>query len=161
MDTSVSPMRTAMNAGVVIAAFMLLCFFSGWQRLSWFIFAIGIYYSMKHYRKELGGCISYPMALLAGFQTALFTSFILAFVVYVTVTYEPSVIGATIDAMEQQMKTFEVPQGLFEASILQLREMLTPVVFAAMYIFTYSTMGGFVSIFCALFVKKNIIFVKY
>ena len=159
MDTSavlpVSPTRTAMTMGAVIAALMLVVFTLGWQTLGWFVFIGGIYYGMCRFRKEKSGSISYSTALYAGMQTAFFTSVILAFTGYVTTTLNPSLIVAMLDAMEQQLLASGFPSELMETAMQQWRKIFSPLVFAIIIIFTYTSIGVFVSIICALFVRKE------
>jgi len=158
MDTSVSPMRVAMNVGAVTAILMLITALAGWQKISWFIFAIGICSGMKRHRSELGGCISYFRALQAGFQTAFYTSLIIAFAVYVMVTFKPALIDSTLEIVEQQV----LSSGLSPEVILpQMKKTLTPVMLGLSAIFAYCAMGGIVSFILAFFVKKHLIFVKY
>ena len=159
MDTStdlvVSPTRTAMNVGAIIAALMLVVNAIGWQILGWIVFIGGIYYGMKSFRKASEGYISYFGALNAGIQSAFFASLILAFVGYVTAKLEPATIDATLDMMEQQLKSYDLPVGLAETAIRQWREMLTPVVLGLITILMFSAAGCMVSIVCAFFVRKE------
>ena len=159
MDTSteisVSPTRIAMNVGAFTAALMLVASSLGWQIVGWFIFVVGIYWGMKRFKNECGGIITYFRALNAGFQTAFFASLILAFVSYMTVTLEPSVIDATLESVEQQLKTYDLPSELVETAIRQWREMLSPTVLGLMTIFMYSATGGFLGIVFAFFVKNT------
>ena len=158
-----SPVRIAMNYGAVIAVLMLGVSFVGWQKISWIVFLFGIYKGMKRYRRELGGAIDYFRALLAGFQTAFFTSSILAFVAYVTATLDPSVIDTAIASMEQQLnETNTLLRQFVDASVIQqARKMMSPVMFAALCLFRYCAIGGLASILFAFFVRRLLIFVKY
>jgi small-conductance mechanosensitive channel len=158
MDTSAeipaSPTRIAMTVGAVTAALMLVVSMV-MQILGWVVFVGGIYYGMKRFRKETGGCISYFRALSAGVQTAFFTSVICAFFMYMSATLEPSLIHTTIDAMEQQLKTYDIPAALVENTTQQMRAVLSPVVLAVFAIFTYSARGCFAGIVCAFFVQQD------
>ena len=154
MDTSVSPMRIATNVGAVVAILMLCASLFGWQKIGWFIFVIGIYSGMKRYRKEIGGCIGYFRALQAGFQTSFFASLILAFVAYVSATFDPASLETALEMIEQRIIT----SGLQSELIMpQMRENLTPTMFAASAVFAYCAIGGLVSIVGAFFVKKHLI----
>ena len=159
MDTSaelpVSPARTAMTVGAVTAALMLAVSALGLQILGWLVFAGGIYYGMRRYRNETGGCISYFRALYAGIQTAFFASVICAFFFYMSTALEPSLIDKMLDTAEQQLKTYEIPSGLVETAIQQWHEMLSPLVIAMIAIFMYSAVGCIVGIVCAFFVQNE------
>ena len=151
-------MRIAMNVGAVIACFMLCASLFGWQRISWIIFVFGIFSGMKRYRKELGGCIGYFRALLAGFQTSFFASLILAFVTYVSVTYNPAVVNEAVEMFEQRI----VSSGLQpELIVPHVRKILTPTMFAASAVFSYCSIGVLVSTVLAFFVKKQLAYVNY
>jgi ABC-type Na+ efflux pump permease subunit len=132
---------------------MLVVLTVGWQIVGWIVFAGGTYWGMKRFKDERGGIITYFRALNAGFQTAFFASVILAFAGYMSVTLDPSLITAMLDATKQQLLSMEVPSGLVEIAIQQWREILTPVVFGLLIIFMYSAMGCFISILCAFFIK--------
>ena len=162
-ELPISPTRTAMTIGAITAALMLVVSAVGLQFIGWLVFVGGIYYGMKRFKKELGGIIVYFSALNAGFQTAFFASIILAFVVYVTTTLEPSLIAEMLDSMEQQLKTSGVSSGLVEIAVKQWNEILSPLVFAVITIFGYSLTGGLASLVCAFFVRnaKPGEFVKY
>ena len=155
MDTSVSSTRTAMTVGAVIAALMLTVFALGFQILGWLVFLGGIYYGMKRFRKEMGGSISYFKALNCGIQTAFFASVICAFFVYVSATMEPSLIDKTLDAVEQQLKTYDIPSALIESSTQQMRETLSPFVLGVFTIFMYCTAGCIAGVVCAFFAQKE------
>ena len=147
-------MRIATNVGAVVAILMLCASFFGWQKIGWFIFVMGVYSGMKRYRREIGGCIGYFRALQAGFQTSFFASLILAFVVYVSATFNPAMIDAALEVFEQRIAT----SGLQSELIMpQMRNNLTPTMFAASAIFAYCAIGGLVSIVAAFFVKKHLI----
>jgi len=156
MDTSgvllESPTRTAMTVGAITAALMLAVLTLGLQIAGWLVFAGGIFWGMKRFKNECGGVITYFRAWIAGFQTAFFASIILAFIAYVTTTWNPSLITAMLDAVEQQLTTMEVPSGLIEPAMQQWREIFSPMVFGIIIIFMYSAIGFFVSILCAFFV---------
>ena len=159
METSaelppVSSTRIAMSVGAVTAALMLVVSAFGWQVVNWIVFLAGIYWGMKRFKNELGGIIVYFRALSAGFQTAFFASLIMAFFSYVSATLEPSLIDATLATVEQQLKTYSVSSALVEESVQQWREMLSPMVIAAITIFSYSTIGGLLSIVFAFFVRN-------
>ena len=130
-EPQVSPTQTAMTIGAITAVLMLLVSAIGWQILGWIAFTGGIYYGMKRFRKETGGYISYFKALLTGAQTAFFASFILAFVSYVAATMEPSLIDTSLSNMEQQLISFGITSELAEIAVKQWREILSPIVVAA------------------------------
>jgi len=153
-ELRLSPMRGAMNIGAVTAGIMLLFSAFSLPILGWFVFLGGIYFGMRTYRKVLGGAIVYSEALNIGFQTAFFSSTILAFFVYVTATIEPSVIVALVDAAEVQLKTSGVPSGLVEAMVQQWHETLTPIILAIIAILMYTAVGGFAGILLAFFVRN-------
>jgi len=167
MDSStelrLSPMRGAMTIGAATAGVMLVVSALNLPVLGWFVFVVGIYFGMRTYRRVLGDIIVYTKALNVGFKTAFFASLILAFFTYVTTTIDSSLIDSTLEAMEQQLKTYSISPVLVEAAIQQWREMLSPVVIAAITIFTYSAMGGLLSIVLACFVRnaKSGEFVEY
>jgi len=154
-EPQVLPTRMAMTIGAITAALMLLVSATGLQILGWIAFTGGIYYGMKRFRKETGGYISYFKALLTGAQTAFFASIILAFVSYVSATMEPSLIETSLNSIEQQLAAFGIPSELAEIAVQQWREILTPVVVAAISIFTYTAIGCMVALVCALFVSKE------
>ncbi|MDR1155409.1 MAG: DUF4199 domain-containing protein [Bacteroidales bacterium] len=154
-EPSVSPTRTAMTTGAVIAALMLAVFATGLQIIGWLVFAGGIYYSMKRFRAETGGYISYFMALSTGIQTAFFASLILAFASYLTSTMEPALIDTALDAMEQQFKASSVPSGLAEMMMQQWRKILSPTVVGVITVFICSAMGCIVAIVCAFFIRND------
>ena len=158
MDTSmelpVSPMRIAMNIGALTAVLMLGTAALGWQIMGWIVFAGGVYYGMKCFRRETGGYISYGGAVNAGFQTAFFASLIMAFVGYVTTTIEPSSVNLMFDVAEQRLKTSGFQAGLVDVAMNKWREMFSPLLFAVIIIFTYSAIGGVASIISASFVRK-------
>jgi len=158
-----SPTRIAMRGGVFTATLMLIFSALGWQLMSWLAFIFGIYMGMKAYKSVRGGIIIYSQALSAGFQTAFFTSFILAFFAYVSVTINPSGIDITLEAMEQQLKTYTLSPVIAESIVQQWREILSPVMVAAITIFAYSAAGGLVAVLLAFFVKntKSGEFVEY
>jgi hypothetical protein len=159
MDTSAepsgSPTRTAMTIGAIIAALMLVVFAIGLQIIGWLVFVGGIYYSMKRFRTETGGYISYFKALFTGIQTAFFASLILAFAGYLTTTMEPALIDTTLNVMEQQLKVSSVPSGLAEMVMQQWREILSPTVVGVITIFMCSAMGCIVAIVCAFFIQND------
>jgi len=144
-----------MTVGAITAALMLVFFNLGWQLLGWIVLVGGIYYGMKNFRKELGGCISYFKALYCGVQTAFFASVICAFFIYLTATLEPSLIDKTLDAVELQLRTYDMPSALIEDTTQQMRTMLTPFVFGIMTIFTYSVVGCIASVVCAFFAQNE------
>ena len=154
-ESQVSPTRTAMTIGAVSAASMLMVFAVGLQILGWIVFVGGVYFGMKRYRKETGDSISYFKALNAGIQTAFFASVILAFVSYVSSTMDPSLIDATLDSMEQQLKLSNVPSGLAEMVVQQWRETLSPVILAVATIFMCSAIGCLISVVCAFFIQND------
>ena len=151
METTVSPTRIAMNTGAITAALMLGASFVGWQRVGWVIFGVGIFYGMKLYRNEIGGAIGYGRALQAGVQTAFFMSLVLSFVVYMSAFFDPSVIGKTLEAMEERLIASEIPAAAME----QMKETMTPIMLAAFSIVAYCILGGFISLVFAFFVKKQ------
>jgi hypothetical protein len=159
MDTSaeppVSPTRTAMTIGAITAALMLLIFATGLQIIGWLVFAGGMYYGMKRFRKEAGGYISYFRALFAGVQTAFFASIILAFIHYVTATMEPALIDTMLDMMDQQLKAPGVPSGLAEMTMQWWREILSPAVLGVITIFMCTATGSIVAIVCAFFIRND------
>ena len=154
-ESPVSPARTAMTVGAITAALMLVANAVGLQLLVWFVFVGGIYFGMKRYRTETGGCISYFRALSAGIQTAFFASLIMAFTSYLAATLEPSLIANTLDAVEQQLLAFDIPSTLAETAMQQWREILSPTVLAAIFIFMYNFFGLLLAMICALFVQKD------
>jgi len=155
MDTSISPTRTAMTVGAVIAALMLAVSSFGWQILGWLVFVGGIYYGMKRFRKEMGGSISYFKALNCGIQTAFFASVICAFFVYMSTTVEPSLIAKMLDAAEQQLKTYNMPSALIENTTQQMRATLSPFVLGVLTIFMYSATGCIAGVVCAFFAQNG------
>jgi len=158
MDTTpelrISPTRGAMTVGAATAALMLVVSLVGWQIAGWIVFVGGIFYGMRIYKRVLGGIIVYSKSLNVGCQTAFFASLIMAFVGYVSTTFEPSLITSMLDVAEQQMKTSGFPEGLVDAAVQQWRGILTPMVFGVMIIFMYSTVGCFASIILAFFVRN-------
>ena len=86
---------------------------------------------------------------------AFFASIILAFVSYVSTTMEPSLIDTTLNAMEQQLKTTNVPSGLVEMVMQQWREILSPVILAVATIFMCSAIGCMIAVVCALFIQND------
>ena len=154
-ESQVSPTRTAMTIGAVTAASMLIVFAVGLQVLGWLVFVGGVYVGMKRYRKEAGDSISYFKALSTGSQTAFFTSVILAFFSYVSATMDPSLIDATLDAMEQQLKMSNVPSGLAEMAMQQWRETLSPLILAVATIFMCTAIGCLISVVCAFFIQND------
>ncbi len=128
---------------------------SGLQILSVLIFIGGIYYGMKHFRKEIGGYIDYFKAFVVGAQTAFFTSVILAFVFYMAAKIEPQVIEVYLNTSEKMFQSWNLPSGVVENSMQQMREMLTPGVIAMACIMTYSLVGVFISLICAIFIKND------
>ena len=158
MDTTpvllVSPTRIAMTVGAVTATLMLLASTIGWQIVGWLIFAGGIWSGMRLFRNEHGGILTYFKALNAGVQTSFFASLILAFIGYITTTFEPSLITAMLDTVEQQLNANSIPEGLAEMAMQQWRNILSPVVFAVIIIFMYTVMGCLASIVCALFIQN-------
>jgi hypothetical protein len=144
-----------MTSGAIVAALMLVVFVIGWPGVGLLVFAGGVYYGMKRFRRETGGYIRYFKAWYAGCQTAFFTSLILAFVGYVTVTMNPMLIGMMLDMMEQQLKASGMPQRLTEMAVQQWREILTPAVVGAITIFMYSAIGFAFAMVCAVFVQND------
>jgi hypothetical protein len=144
-----------MTAGAVVALLMLAVFAMGWQIMGWMIFAGGVYCGMKRFCREAGGSVGYFRALFAGVQTAFFASLILAFVGYVTARMEPSVIDATLDAMERQLKESGAPSGLADAVMQQWREILSPVVLAVITVVMCSAAGSVTAAACAFFVGNG------
>jgi hypothetical protein len=159
MDTAaelpVSPTRTAMTVGAVTAALMLVVLTFGLQILGWIVFAGGIYYGMKRFRKEAGGRIGYFGALNTGIQTAFFASLICAFFIYLSATLEPSLIDQMLDAAEQRLQTSGVSTVLIENATQQLRAALSPVVLAAVTVLMYSAIGCIVGAVCAIFMQNE------
>ena len=155
MDTTVSPTRTAMTVGAITAVLMLLVFRSGIQILGWIVFVGGIYYGMNRFRKEIGGSITYFKALNCGIQTAFFASVICAFSVYLFASLEPTLFDKTLDAVEQQLKTYDMPSALIENATQQMRSMLSPFVLGVLTIFMYSAAGCFAGLVCAFFAQKE------
>ena len=153
--SDLSPTRIATNTGVCIAALMLIFSALGWQKMSWITFFSGIYFGMKFFKRELGGIIVYYRALSAGFQSAFFTSFIIAFFAYLNVYFEPSLIETTIETMEQQMRTYGIPAVTIDSVIQQWRGILSPAVIAGATIFAYSATGGLAAILLAFLVRNN------
>jgi len=144
-----------MTIGAVTGALMLAVLAFGLQIMGWLVFVGGIYYGMIRFRRETGGSISYFRALYAGFQTAFFTSVILAFASYVSTTLDTSLIVAILEIAEQRLLASGVPSGLVDTTMQQWREILSPMAFAVIIIFTYSTTGGFAGMLCALFVYRE------
>ena len=153
-ENNLSPTRIAMNVGAVGAGLALLVSAFGWQTMSWIVFVCGIYFGMKRFRRELGGFIIYIKALSAGFQTAFFMSFILAFFTYISVYMEPKLVETTLNAMEQQLKTYGIPSMMTDSIVAQWRNILSPVVIGALTMLSYCFIGGLLSVFCAFFVKN-------
>jgi len=149
----VSPTRTAMTVGAFTAAVMLVVSTLGWQMTGWLMFLGGIYWGMRRFKNECGGMITWFRAMNAGLQTAFFASLILAFVAYMATKLDPSIIPALLDVVEKQLKTSGFPEGLTEMAMQQWREILSPMVFALIIIFMYSSIGCVISIFCAFFVQ--------
>jgi len=154
MDT-VSPTHTAMTAGAITAGLMFLVLVIGLQILGWIVFVGGIYYAMKHYRKEIGGGITYFKALNCGVQTAFFVSVICAFFIYLSATLEPSQIEKILDASEQLLITYNFPPALIEDLTQQMRTTLTPFVLGVFTIFMYSAAGCIAGVVCAFFTQKE------
>jgi len=167
MDTTpelrISPTRGAMTVGAAIAALMLVVSVVGWQIVGWLVFVGGIFFGMRIYKRVHGGIIVYSGALNIGCQTAFFASLIMAFVGYVSTTFEPSLITSMLDVAELQMKASGFPERLVETAVQQWREILTPMVLGVMIIFMYSIVGCLASIILAFFVRnaKPGEFVKY
>jgi len=154
-ELHISPTRGAMTVGAVTAVLMLVVSVVGWKIVGWLVFVCGIFYGMRIYKRVLGGTIDYFGVLNIGCQTAFFASFIMAFVGYVSTTFEPSLITSMLDVAEQQMKASGFPEGLVETAVQQWREILTPMVFGVMIIFMYSTVGCLASIILAFFVRNT------
>jgi hypothetical protein len=148
----VSPTRTAMTIGAVTASLMLLVSTFGWQIAGWLIFLGGVYWGMKRFRNELGGNITWIRAWNAGFQTSFFASLIMAFVGYMTTKLEPSIIAEMLDAVALQLKAYPLPEGIADMVMQRWREILSPVMFAAIIIFMYSAIGCLASMIYAFFV---------
>ena len=147
-------MRGAMNIGAATAGVMLILNAFNLPVLGWLIFFCGIYFGMNTFRKVLGGIIIYSKALNVGFQTAFFTSLILAFFAYLSAMLEPSVIEALIDAAEEQLKTSGVQSESIVAMVQQWRTSLTPVVLAIITIVMYTAVGGIVGVVLAFLVRN-------
>ena len=152
-EIRISPMRGAMTIGAATAGVMLVFSAFHLPTIGWLVFFGGIFFGMRTYRKVLDGIIIYSRALNVGFQTAFFTSLIVAFFVYMSATIDSSLIAALIVAMEEQLKTSNMPSELTEAVVKQAHETLTPVVLATITIFMYTVIGGIASIILAIFVK--------
>jgi len=158
MDISEEPRfsttHLAMTMGALTAALMLLVSLTGWQILGWIVLAIGIYYAMRVFRLETGDVITYSRALITGVQTSFFASIILAFVTFIAVTIDPSQIENMLILMEQKLITFGIASELAETVVQQWREMLSPVVVAVFSVFTYTIMGGLLSIVLAFLARS-------
>ena len=153
-EYSVAPTKGAMVVGAIMAAVMLIFGAFNVQIMMWLVFAGGIYFGMRTYRKVLGGVINYSNALNVGFQSAFFASLILAFFTFMNTSINPSLITEFIDAAEVQLKTSGLPSILVENTMQQWREILTPTIFGVIIIFSYSAAGGLISIVLALLVKN-------
>ena len=154
-EQSVSSTRTAMTVGAVTAGIMLVFFSINLQIVGWLIFAGGIYYGMKRFRREKGVSIDYFKALFTGVQTAFFASVILAFVSYVTATMEPSLIDTTLNVMEQQLKLSNVPSDIADMAMQQWRQTLSPFVLAIATVFMCSAIGCVVAFVGAFFIQND------
>jgi len=158
MDTNseirISPTRGAMTIGAFTAGIMLVVSLFNLSVLTWLVFVGGIFFSMRTYKRVFDGNITYSRTLNVGFQTAFFASLIMAFFIYVTTTFQPSLINTMFEIAEERLKTSGVPSELVDTSVQQWREIFSPLMFAVATIFMYSAIGGLASIMCALFVKN-------
>lgn len=157
--SSVSSVHTAMTAGAVAGAMMvavsLMPFLNQWgQLIQWIVFTGGIYYGMKRFREKCGGYVGYAKAANAGMQVAFFISFILAFFIYLMAkVVDPSIITAYLDATGQMLQAMNIPSGIIETNMQQMREMLSPVTLAFATLMAYSLAGGIIAFFCGFFVQ--------
>ena len=126
-DSSFSPTRMAGTVGAITAALMLLVsMIPGSGLLGQLIFAGGIYYGMKKIRKKSISAVSYAKISFAGIQVAFFASLIMAFVVYITVKFEPSVMDTYLAAAEQMLRSAEISSAEIDRGIQQMRELMSP-----------------------------------
>jgi len=149
---SISPTKGAMSVGAVAAGLMILVGIFNVPILGWLIFFGGIYLGMRTYRKVLDGMIPYSKALSVGFQTAFFTSLILAFFAYMSTTLDTSLIPAMLEAAEARLKSVGLQPSFAEFIVQGWREMLSPMILGGIMIIMYSAVGGFISMILAIFV---------
>jgi hypothetical protein len=162
MDTSptefqISPVRTAMTIGAIVAALMLVLpllpflnfLAAGIQQL---IFIGGIYYAMNDFRKKTGGDITYGKACMTGSATAFFASLVMAFAAYVAAVFDPAFTDALLNTIGQILQTADLPEAVVQENMTQMQKMMTPVAIGFFMIMAYSFFGVFISFFCSLFV---------
>ncbi len=160
-DTPISSTRIAMTVGAVTAVLMLVIpMLPGLNRLAQLIslavFAGGIYYGMKQFRIVTGGSISYMKAFVVGIQIAFYTSVVLAFITYMMAKIiDPSIIDTYLNAIEQTLQSMNMPSGIADTHMQQMRELISPGFLAFATIFSYCLVGVVIASICGLFFKNT------
>ena len=117
----------------------------------------GIILGTKNYRdNSLGGSISYANALGYGTLVSAFAALIAAVYTYLLMgVIDPEIIEKMFTLMEEKMMEQGLADSQIEMAIEMNRKWMTPAVMTIMVIPTYTFIGFLISLFTAIFLKKE------
>lgn len=102
------------------------------------------------------GFISYGRAFVSCLQIVFFSSIILAFFMYVYLTFvDDSLIQKILEKAEEQMLNDKVPDEQIEQAMSITRKMTTPITIAFITILTQTFMGTLFGLITAIFLKRD------
>jgi hypothetical protein len=165
--TKMTNTKNAMNFGAILG--ISLCIVSAvFMSLSsesssinqWigYLLTIGImsWGTLSFRDKYNEGFISYGKAFSSCFQIAFFSSVILAFFMYIYLTFvDQTFIDKIIEKAEEEMMNKKMPDDQIEEAIKYTRMFTTPIVMAFFTIIVNSFMGAIFGLITAFFLKRD------
>lgn len=162
-----SPLKTAMNYGLITAIAMivysLILYLAGVDTnpvlpyFSYVILIIGIFLASKSYRDNIrGGYISYGNAVLAGFLTGLAASIIVAVYTYLFFTYiSPESIQEMITIAEERMAGRGMSEDEIDQAMAISSKMMSPGFMTFWAVFGNAIASLLLSLLTSIFVKRE------
>ena len=159
--------KAAMNYGAILGLGLVIIsivfyFFGksesqGLQYLGYLVIITSIVIGIKNYRdNELEGLISYGKALHIGTLISLFGSIIIAFYLYVLLTFiDNSLMDKMLETSRQAMEDRGMTDEQLEIAIKYQKMVMTPMMFAIATIISYTIVGFLFSLIIAGFLKKK------
>lgn len=165
-QTSVSAWKSSLTYGLFLGIALVLIavifyvtgnnFSDAASWINYTFMTLGVVMAQFHFRKQLGGTMTYSQALGVGVLTMLFASVITGFFTYLLyAVIDPSLQDQMKLAMEEQIAKQNIPEEQFEMAVEMATMFKSPAVLFFMNIAGGTLIGLIISLITSIFTQRK------